>query len=77
MSNKYICTKPFAIQNYDDDGFIIENSYTNIDKGSVWEQDTSGFRMIGAIDSIRLENEQCWMEITKDTLMENFKQLQF
>jgi len=74
MNNKYKCVKPFSVQNYDDNGFSIDNSYTNIDKDSVWEQDTSEFRMVGAYDTIRLENEKGeWLEITKESLSENFE----
>lgn len=74
MNNKFKCVKSFSIQNCDDDGFSIENSYTNIEKDSIWEQDTSSFRMVGANDSIRLENEQgAWLEITQETLSTNFE----
>lgn len=58
MNNKLKCVKPFFIQNCDDDGFLIENKYTNIKKDSIQEQDSSSFRMVVANDSIRLDNEQ-------------------
>lgn len=58
MNNKLKCIKPFSIQNRDDDGFLIENNYTNIKKDSIQEQDSSSFRMVVANDSIRLDNEQ-------------------
>lgn len=35
MNNKLKYIKPFSIQNCDDDGFLIENNYTNIKKDSI------------------------------------------
>lgn len=74
MNNKYKCVKPFSVQNYDADGYSIDNSYTNVDKDSVWEQDASEFRMVGANDTIRLESEQgAWLEVTAETFSAKFE----
>ena len=65
-------TEKQMIQGCDDDGFSTEE-YTQIEKDSIWERDTSSFRMVGAPDSIRLENEQgAWIEITEDHLLDYF-----
>ena len=70
--NTFKCTDSFSVQGCDDDGFSTEE-YTQIKKDSIWERDTSSFRMVGAPDSIRLENEQGeWIEITEDHLLDYF-----
>ena len=32
----YKCIKGFSLKLYDDNGFIVENEYMNINKGSIW-----------------------------------------
>lgn len=70
--NKFKCINSFAIDVYDDDGFSTEKDI-QIEKGSMWERDTSGFRLVGANDTIRLESEQgAWLEITEEHLRSDF-----
>ncbi len=69
---KYRCIKGFAVNNSDDDGFLTEE-LINIEVGSEWEVDESGYRMVGDSDSVRLEAEDgSWLEITKEHLSEYF-----
>lgn len=71
----YRCIKDLSVPTCDDDGFTIENERFYIDKGTVWEQDESNFRMVGALDSIRLINieDGSWLEVYQDTLDECFE----
>lgn len=80
---KYICTQDLYLDNYDVDGFLIENSYVRIPKGSVWEEDEETIKFIGGKDSIHLDRvwkskkakTHQWIEIEKTTLLAYFKQL--
>lgn len=77
---KYICTQDLYLDNYDADGFLIENSYVRIPKGSVWEKDAESYKFIGGKDSIHLDRvwkskkakTHQWIEITKEHLKEYF-----
>lgn len=44
---RYKCKKSFCVDNYDADGFLIENSATVIEIGKVYEFDESGSTIIG------------------------------
>ena len=69
---KYRCVKGFLVNSSDDDGFLTEE-LINIEVGSEWEVDESGFRMVGNSDDVRLEAEDgSWLEITKGHLSEYF-----
>lgn len=69
----YKCTKGFSLEMCDDDGFIIDNKYLDIEKDSVWcVPEDEDFRVIGG--EIRLtDSEGCWIEISKETLEEHFE----
>ncbi len=71
---KYKCKKSFSIPKSDDDGFLTDET-VNIEPGSMWEEDESGFRMLGDVDHIRLENTEnfSWLEIDRETLNEHFE----
>lgn len=71
----YKCIKGFSLEEYDDDGFTIENKYVDIEKGSNWFiPDDADYRFIGG--EVRLENEEgVWIEITTDTLKEHFEKV--
>lgn len=73
----YKCIKGFSLEEYDDDGFTIENKYVDIEKGSNWFiPDDADYRFIGG--EVRLENEEgVWIEITTDTLKEHFEYVRF
>lgn len=46
---RYQCIKGFSVNKYDDNGFLVENEYENIEIGSVWEtgdaDNRSGFSL--------------------------------
>ena len=71
----YICVKPLLFECYDDDGFVVENKYVEIVEGEVFQKSEEKFRLVGGIDSIRLENDEQWLEVSKETLNEYFKPL--
>lgn len=69
---RYKCKKPFCVDKYDDDGFMIENSVVVIDEGKIYELDDSDHTIIGGevhLDSI---DDGSWLEITKEILEEYF-----
>lgn len=75
---KYKCKKSFCVDNYDDDGFMIENAAMVIEEGKVYETDESGHMMIGGSDHVHLDavDDGSWLEITKGTLEECFDLLE-
>lgn len=80
---KYICTQDLYLDKYDDNGFLIENSYFCVPKDSVWEQDSESYKMIGGQASIHLDRvwrskrakTRQWIEIDRSTLLAYFKPL--
>lgn len=80
---KYICTQDLYLDKYDDNGFIIENKYVRIPKGSIWEEDSTSPNFIAPSDSIHLDRiwkskkakTHQWIEIEKTTLLAYFKPL--
>ena len=73
----YKCIKGFSLKLYDDNGFIVENEYMNINKGSIWYiPEDEDYRLIDG--EVRLENEEMdWIEITKETFKNNFELIQY
>lgn len=72
---RYKCIKSFCVDNYDADGFLIENSSTVIEEGKIYELDESGYTMIGGevhLDAV----DGSWLEITKERLEEYFELLE-
>lgn len=71
---KYRCIKAFVVDNYDADGFLIENSAHVIEEGEVYTLDETGSTIIGG--EIHLDHENgSWLEITKDRLNEFFEEI--
>ena len=75
---RFKCKKSFCVDNYDGDGFLIENSSTVIEEGKVYELDKSGRMMIGGKDHVHLDSvdDGSCLEITKGTLKECFELLE-
>lgn len=74
---KYKCKKSFCVDNYDADGFLIENSSTVIEEGKIYELDESGYMMIGGSDHVHLDAvDGSWLEITKEHLKEYFDEVE-
>lgn len=74
----YICKKGFMLDLVDDDGGFTEDSMV-VEEGSLWERSEDPYRLVGADDTVRLnglkEMKDIWMEITEETLAENFEPL--
>lgn len=76
MAERYECIKDFYIEICDDDGFFTEK-YKKVEKGSIWELDKSGYRLVGDNETIRLENVESyfWIEITEERFSECFSEV--
>ena len=75
MSNEIQVIKSFMIDSYDDDGFLIENSPRVVDEGEVYTLDETGSTVIGG--EVHLDHENgSWLEITRDSLNEYFKEVE-
>lgn len=72
---RYKCKKPFCVEKYDDDGFLIENDVVVIDKGKIYEFDESGNTIIGGEVHLDSFDDGSWLEITKEHLEEYFDEL--
>lgn len=59
---KYICTKDFSLQMYDEDGSIREGELLEVHKGDIFSSNDNNFRVLG--NEVRLENETTWLELT-------------
>lgn len=73
---RYKCKKSFCVDNYDADGFLIENSSIVIEIGKVYELDESGSTIIGGevhLDSI---DNNSWLEVSKEHLEEFFEEVE-
>lgn len=69
---RYKCIKSFCVDNYDADGFLIENSSAIIEEGKIYELDESGHTMIGEEVHLDAIDNGSWLEITKEHLKEYF-----
>lgn len=70
---KYVCVKELCLDTYDDDGFFVEEGNAFVEVGEVFQRSEEKFRCVGGTDSIRLENDTQWIEISEETLNEYFK----
>lgn len=73
---RYRCIKSFCVDNYDADGFLIENSSTVIEEGKIYELDESGHTMIGGEVHLDAIDNGSWLEITKEHLKEYFDEVE-
>lgn len=72
---RYKCIKDFSVDSYDADGFLIENNPCVINKGEIYTLDETGYTIIGG--EVHLDHENgSWLEITKDSLNEYFKEVE-
>ncbi|MFR1834227.1 MAG: hypothetical protein ACLSX5_13885 [Lachnospiraceae bacterium] len=72
---RYKCKKPFCVEKYDADGFLIENSGVVIDEGKIYELEESGYTIIGGEVHLDSVDDSSWLEITKECLEEYFDEL--
>lgn len=71
----YICTKELYLNNCDEDGLRIENDYVVVEVGTIFRRSEEPYRFVGGKDSIRLESDTQWLEITEETLNMYFKEI--
>lgn len=69
---KYVCKKDFALQEYDDYGFS-KDTYIKISKGDIFELKDTEYRYVGGSETVRLENDDAWIEILEKTFLEYFE----
>ncbi|MTI49476.1 MAG: hypothetical protein FH761_16710 [Firmicutes bacterium] len=61
----YKCIKGFCLEICDDDGFTIEGESMVVKEGSEWHiPSDKDFRLIDG--EVRLENNENWIEISKE-----------
>lgn len=72
---KFRCKREFLVDNYDADGFLIENKQTVIKAGTVYELDESGSSIIGG--EVRLDNitNGSRLEMRREQLMTLFEEV--
>lgn len=73
--SEYVCIKELCLETYDADGFRVENEFAFVEVGEIFQKSEEKFRCVGGTDSIRLENDKQWLEISEETLNEYFKPL--
>ena len=73
---EYICIKELCLDLYDDDGFYVENETAYVEVGEIFQRSEDSFRCVADRDSIRLENDEHWLEISEETLNDHFKLLE-
>ena len=71
----YVCTKELCLDKCDDDGFFVENEYCFISVGSIFQMSEEPYRVIGDKDSVRLDSDTQWLEISAETLAEHFQEI--
>ena len=72
---EYVCIKELCLDTYDDDGFFVESGNAFVEVGEVFQKSEEKFRCVGDIDSIRLDNDKQWLEISEQTFYKHFKEL--
>jgi len=78
---KYICTQDLYLDKYDENGFVVENKYIRIPKGSIWQVDSDCYNVIASQDCIHLDRiyksksakSHQWIEITQEHLGLHFQ----
>lgn len=73
-SVRYKCIKEMCLPKYDCGGFEIPNKYGFVPVGSIWKRDDAG-NIIGGdihLDSVDNNGNFEWIEISVDSLKENF-----
>ncbi|MDU7904720.1 MAG: hypothetical protein E7J25_01010 [Paeniclostridium sordellii] len=66
----YKCIEGFMVDICDGDGFTVEESGFVVEEGSIWEVNEEAINVLGA--DVHLENNDSWIEISKETLEECF-----
>lgn len=68
------CIKEFYVEKCDNNGFLMDNEYEEVEEGSIWEYEEGKFTFTGA--EMRLEDEEGrWLEISKEDFNNYFKEI--
>lgn len=73
---RYRCVKEQTFEKCDDNGFIIENEYTTIPVGSIWQE--SPYMISGGSKNVHLDREDGggeWCEPLKENMDEFFEEI--
>lgn len=76
---RFKCIKEQTFEMCDDDGFHIENEYSTIPVGSIWQESQnmiSGGKDNIHLDREDLENSCAWCEPLKESMNENFEEIE-
>lgn len=66
------CFKNLVLDKYDDDGFLEEEDAVFVNKGDEFYIDESKDRIVGSNKTMRLVNNDTWIEITVDIFFKHF-----
>lgn len=72
----YKCKISFSVDNYDEDGFLIENEATIVEEGRLYQLDESGSTIIGGEVHLDSVDGKSWLELSKDALEELFEEVE-
>lgn len=72
---KYKCKETFTVNNYDEDGALIENEQHVVEAGDMYILDGSGSTIIGGEVHLDKIDGTSWLEITKEHLAEYFTEV--
>lgn len=70
-AGEYLCISDFEVPDIDDEGRPKETK-SRIIKGSIWNMSNEEYRFCAGKDSIRLECDERWIEITPEHFEECF-----
>jgi hypothetical protein len=70
---KYRCKEAFSLDKYDDDG-ACTGECIDIEKGDAFELSEDAYRLIGGKETVRLDNDSTWLEVTEETLHKYFEE---
>ena len=81
---QYRCIKEFAVEKYDEDGFLVEGKYFVVPVGSLWKVDSEFPNIVGDTDCVHLDRvwkskkakSRQWLEVTKENFAEYFEPIE-
>lgn len=69
QGKQLICTKGFAVDKVDGDGFTLEQDALIVEEGSRFDCEGHGY----VCGEVRLEGNEFWIEVSTETINECFK----
>ena len=65
----FICSKDFVVNLFDEEGFLSEDDYLLVERGTVWKKGELSHDGTPILDSMDGKN---WLDLTMDTIDEHF-----